>query len=101
MRALQRYHWPGNVRELENVIERAIITSHGSALQVLDRFDTFQDPESEQDVKALADLERDHILQVLKQTGWRIEGEKGAAAILGLNPSTLRARIRKHGLRCQ
>jgi DNA-binding NtrC family response regulator len=97
--ALQEYHWPGNVRELENVIERAVITSQGPVLQVLDRFDTFRDPGSEQDIKALADLERDHILQVLQKTGWRIEGEKGAATILGLNPSTLRARMRKCGLR--
>jgi PAS domain S-box-containing protein len=97
--ALQEYHWPGNVRELENVIERAVITSQGPALQVLDRFDTFRDPGGEQDIKALADLERDHILQVLQKTGWRIEGEKGAATILGLNPSTLRARMRKYGLR--
>jgi PAS domain S-box-containing protein len=97
--ALQEYHWPGNVRELENVIERAVITSQGPALQVLDRFDTFRDPGAEQDIKALADLERDHILQVLQKTGWRIEGGKGAATILGLNSSTLRARMRKYGLR--
>jgi PAS domain S-box-containing protein len=101
LNALQKYHWPGNVRELENVIERAVITSQGPVLQVLDRFDTFRDPGGEQDVKALADLERDHILQVLKKTGWRIEGGKGAATILGLNPSTLRARMRKYGLRRQ
>ena len=100
--ALQAYHWPGNVRELENVIERAIITSQGSALQVLDRFDTFPqaaEPVGPEDVKALADLEHDHIHQVLQVTGWRIEGPKGAAVLLGLNPSTLRARMRKYGIR--
>lgn len=96
--ALQEYQWPGNVRELENVIERAVITSHGPELQVLDRFDTFRDPGGEHDTPALADLERDHILKVLQKTGWRIEGKKGAAIIIGLNPSTLRARIRKYGL---
>ncbi|MGK2907506.1 MAG: sigma 54-interacting transcriptional regulator [Desulfuromonadales bacterium] len=101
LNSLHEYHWPGNVRELENVIERAVITSQGSALQILDRFDTFRDPGGVQDIKALADLERDHILQVLKQTRWRIEGKKGAATILGLNPSTLRARLRKYGLRRQ
>ena len=101
LNALQKYHWPGNVRELENVIERAVITSQGPVLQVLDRFDTFRDPGAEQDFKALADLERDHILQVLQKTGWRIEGEKGAATLLGLNPSTLRARMRKYGMRRQ
>ena len=97
--ALQHYHWPGNVRELESVIERAVITSQGSALQMLDRFESVSRgaaPASE--VKALSDLEYDHILRVLKQTGWRIEGNKGAAQLLGLNASTLRARIRKFGI---
>ena len=100
MKALQEYSWPGNVRELESVIERAVITSQGTTLQVLDRFDTF--PKAGEmngpDVKALADLEQDHILQVLKATGWRIEGKNGAALLLGLNPSTLRARMRKYGI---
>jgi formate hydrogenlyase transcriptional activator len=100
LNALQEYHWPGNVRELESVIERAVITSQGTKLQVLDRFDTFGKPgeTAGQDVKALAELERDHIFQVLQQTGWRIEGKNGAAVLLGLNPSTLRARMRKYGI---
>jgi formate hydrogenlyase transcriptional activator len=100
LNVLQEYHWPGNVRELESVIERAIIVSQGSALQVLDRLDTSlkaEEPAS-RDVKALAELEQDHILQVLQQTGWRIEGKNGAAGILGLNASTLRARMRKYGI---
>ncbi|MRR54140.1 MAG: response regulator [Deltaproteobacteria bacterium] len=100
MKALQEYSWPGNVRELESVIERAVITSPGTSLQVLDRFDTF--PKAGEanatDVKALAELEQDHILQVLKTTGWRIEGRNGAALVLGLHPSTLRARMRKYGI---
>jgi DNA-binding NtrC family response regulator len=101
--ALQQYHWPGNVRELENVIERAVITTQGTELQVLDRFDTFPATREQagQDVKALAELEQDHIRQVLQTTGWRIEGSKGAAVRLGLNPSTLRARMRKYGIRRQ
>ncbi|MGD0845241.1 MAG: sigma 54-interacting transcriptional regulator [Geobacteraceae bacterium] len=101
--ALQEYHWPGNVRELESVIERAIITSQGTALQVLDRFDTFRKTGdvSGEEVKVLAELEQDHILQVLRKTAWRIEGQNGAALLLGLNPSTLRARMRKYGLRRQ
>jgi PAS domain S-box-containing protein len=100
LNALQEYHWPGNVRELESVIERAVIISQGSALQVLDRFDTLRKPDNaaDQDVKALAELEHDHILQVLQKTGWRIEGKTGAALILGLNASTLRARMRKFGI---
>jgi transcriptional regulator with GAF, ATPase, and Fis domain len=100
MNVLQEYHWPGNVRELESVIERAVITSQGSSLQVQDRFDTARktDEPANGDVKALVELEHDHILQVLQKTGWRIEGKNGAAGLLGLNASTLRARMRKYGI---
>ena len=103
LNALQEYHWPGNVRELENVIERAVIISQGSALQVLDRFGTDRKEEVQpgDDIKALAELEQNHILQVLRKTGWRIEGQTGAAVLLGINSSTLRARMRKYGIRRQ
>jgi formate hydrogenlyase transcriptional activator len=100
MSSLQEYHWPGNVRELESVIERAVITSPGTSLQVLDRFVTLSktaEP-ANQNIKALVELEHDHILQVLRKTGWRIEGKNGAAILLGLNSSTLRARMRKFGI---
>jgi len=97
---LQNYHWPGNVRELESVIERAVIISKGPSLQVLDQFDNSQKPGElvGQDVKALIALEHDLIRQVLQKTCWRIEGKKGAAVVLGLNPSTLRFRMRKYGI---
>ena len=100
LNVLQEYHWPGIVRELESVIERAVITSQGNALQILDRFDTFQKKEETgtHNVKALVELEHDHILQILQKTAWRIEGKNGAAVILGLNASTLRARMRKYGI---
>ncbi len=100
MNTLQEYHWPGNVRELESVIERAVITSQGVTLQVLDRFaPALKRAESAREGSmALADLEHEHIFQVLQQTNWRIEGENGAAGILGLNPSTLRGRMRKYGI---
>ena len=100
LKHLQNYDWPGNVRELESVIERAVITSQGDSLEVLDRFAASR-PSAErggQGIKPLVDLERDHILQVLTKTGWRIEGDKGAAVILGINASTLRARMRKYGI---
>jgi transcriptional regulator with GAF, ATPase, and Fis domain len=97
---LQEYHWPGNVRELESVIERAVIITQGTALQVLDRFEVSQKTEvpAGHEVKALVELEHDHILQVLQKTSWRIEGKNGAAILLGLNASTLRARMRKYGI---
>jgi DNA-binding NtrC family response regulator len=101
LQVLQEYDWPGNVRELESIIERAVITSQGTGLQILDRFiNTLKtDEQQAQNGKGLAELQRDHILQALEKTGWKIEGEKGAATLLGLNPSTLRGRMRKDGIR--
>lgn len=100
LNALQEYHWPGNVRELESIIERAVIISQGNTLQVLERFDTTKNAEEQpsQEVKTLIEMERGQIVQMLQKTGWRIEGKNGAAVLLGLNPSTLRARIRKYGI---
>jgi formate hydrogenlyase transcriptional activator len=100
LNVLQEYDWPGNVRELESIVERAVITSQGTGLQILDRFENSL-PAGGQgalDGKCLAELERDHILQALEKTGWRVEGKQGAAAMLGLNPSTLRGRMRKDGI---
>jgi transcriptional regulator with GAF, ATPase, and Fis domain len=78
-----------------------VITSQGTQLQVLDRLEASRSigEQAAQDAKGLAELERDRILQVLRQTNWRIEGKNGAAAVLGLNPSTLRGRMRKEGIR--
>jgi transcriptional regulator with GAF, ATPase, and Fis domain len=100
LKNLQEYLWPGNVWELESVIERAVIISQGNTLQVLDRLETSRKTEEVvgQGVKALIDLERDYVLQVLQDAGWRIDGKNWAALLLGLNPSTLRARIRKLGI---
>ena len=98
--ALQAYHWPGNVRELESIVERAVIVSQGSTLQVLDFFEANFKPAEVpgQAVKPLVEMEYEHIMQALQSTNWRIDGKKGAALILGLNPSTLRARMRKYGI---
>jgi len=99
MQMLQGYYWPGNVRELEHVIERAVITSPEPVFQLADQLEQEPVKVEEGAPKGFELMAREHILQVLQKTGWKIEGEGGAAAILGLNPSTLRFRIKKLGLK--
>jgi len=95
------HDWPGNVRELENVIERALIMSGGALLDGSDLFS----PSAPKNIATtssegtLESMERAYIVRVLEGAGWQIEGERGAARILGLNPSTLRGRMRKLGIR--
>jgi formate hydrogenlyase transcriptional activator len=97
---LIRYTWPGNVRELENVIERAMILSHDPVLRIDDKALGSQDSSLEASPPAgLKELERQHILQTLILTNWHIEGPDGAAARLGLPPSTLRSRLKQFGIR--
>jgi len=99
LKKLVNHAWPGNVRELENVIERAVITTQGDTLQVLDQFSpSCAEPEPEDACQTLAELERAHILKTLKRTRGRIDGKGGAAERLGLHPSTLRGRMRKQGI---
>ena len=98
MKVLQDYPWPGNIRELESVIERAVILSPGPVLQLAERLEISPLLHSTT-VGTLEEAERDRILKVLTETRWRIEGKDGAAAILGLHPSTLRAKMQKLGIR--
>jgi transcriptional regulator of acetoin/glycerol metabolism len=95
---LQNYPWPGNVRELENVLERAVINSSGPKLRLVDELKT-QQKDLSTTQKTLEAVEREHIVRILEQTQWKVSGKKGAAEILGLNRSTLRARMRKLGIR--
>ena len=97
MDALQAYHWPGNVRELENVLERAVIDSSGPKLRLVDELKTRQ-KDLPAAPKTLEAVEREHIVRTLDQTQWKVSGRNGAAEILGLNRSTLRARMRKLGI---
>ena len=97
LQALQRYHWPGNIRELRNVIERAIIGCDGSVLHI--EAPVFSSRGLGANPKSLKALERDHVLAVLEQTGWRIRGPRGAAVILGLQPTTLENRMKRLGIR--
>ncbi len=100
MAALVRYDWPGNIRELQNLIERAMILTSGTVLRVpLAGLEprTGRDPVSRKD-RTLEDAEREHILAVLSETKWVLAGQRGAAARLGLNRSTLQFRMKKLGI---
>jgi PAS domain S-box-containing protein len=116
MERLVAYSWPGNIRELENVIERAVILSSGAELAVapelLPAIKLSADvpnppaPWSQQQAEdgvqrhaSLDDAQREHILTTLRRTEWRIDGPAGAAHALQLNPSTLRSRMKKLGIR--
>ena len=94
MDLLVRYEWPGNIRELQNVIERACVLSHGSRIDIADPAEVAGNGKLGSSLELDA-VEREHIYRVLESTGWRIEGPAGAAALLGLNPSTLRSRMKK------
>jgi len=97
MNALMNYHWPGNVRELENVLERAVINTSGKKLRLVDEL---KKPFREMLAghKTLEAVERDYIIQALEQSHWKVSGKSSAAEALGLNRSTLRARMRKLGI---
>jgi PAS domain S-box-containing protein len=99
MQKLQEHAWPGNVRELANVIERAVIYTQGNVLTFVDIFEQAKDQApSETVLKSLEEVEREYIVRILEHTSWRIEGPRGAAKLLGLNPSTLRTRMIKLGI---
>jgi formate hydrogenlyase transcriptional activator len=99
LNVLTAYAWPGNVRELQNVIERAVLLSPGSELELGDWFRQPMDSPDAPGVTTLHDLQRAHILKTLERTGWRVSGEGGAAQILGLKPTTLHARMAKLHIR--
>jgi PAS domain S-box-containing protein len=122
MERLAEYPWPGNVRELENVLERAVILTADSTLDIApDLLPTpatsaaaqeqpqapaatytlppaAAAPTAAQPPPSLEDVERDYILRVLGQTNWVLTGPRGAAKVLGLHPSTLRNRIKRLGI---
>ena len=101
MRRLVTYRWPGNVRELENVLERAVILATGPTLDLESDADLTTGPATpaaDLPAPSLEAIERRHILTVLRQTQWVIEGPRGAAQILGLHPNTLRSRLKKLGI---
>jgi predicted ATPase len=129
MESLMNYSWPGNIRELQNIIERGVVLSEGPILSLSRNFfpaasfgesgergdglaaqasaatPITASPSTDQKNPpapaplSLEETERRHILAVLEQTGWVIEGAKGAAKILNLHPNTLRGRLKKLGIR--
>jgi transcriptional regulator with GAF, ATPase, and Fis domain len=126
MERLCAYAWPGNVRELEHMIERAVILSSGPELDVspdalalpkvgagrplpierpraaiVSSYEREPQPRVVVDgeIRSLEAMEKDHIVAALDKVGWRIEGASGAAALLNMNPSTLRSRMKKLGIR--
>jgi formate hydrogenlyase transcriptional activator len=109
--ALARYDWPGNVRELQNVVERSAILSPGPVLDVEESLLSSHSPIPEAHSQAsptvraalgtkerLQEVERSHIISVLRTTDGVVGGGKGAAAILGLHPNTLRSRMKRLGI---
>ena len=123
---LKNYQWPGNIRELQNIIERGVVLAPGSVLTLdpallnpgasprqvavasatisgppptpLASPTTADKPEPESP-STLEEMERRHIVSVLEQAGWVIEGARGAARLLNLHPNTLRSRMKKLSIR--
>ena len=119
LQQLQTHAWPGNIRELENIIERGVIVSKGQWLELGDWFSPtlsaspktlshhdsetstvnhVSAPKTSSPPQTLEERERAHILEVLESVNWRVSGDNGAAAILGVNRTTLEARMKKLGI---
>jgi transcriptional regulator with GAF, ATPase, and Fis domain len=103
MDRLVAYDWPGNIRELRNVLERAVVLSHGPVLRLDELGGSLHDavpaPTVEGGARTLEEVEREHILRTLEACGWRLKGTGNAATQLGLNASTLHSRMKKLGIR--
>jgi formate hydrogenlyase transcriptional activator len=98
LKALASYDWPGNVRELEHLIERAVIVGQGSVLTIDELEQPLPNNGHENTPRTLADAERIHIIETLKQTNWVLAGTHGAAARLEMKRSTLQHRMKKLGI---
>lgn len=100
LRRLQEYSWPGNIRQLQNVLERAVILAQGRVIQAseIKLPQAALVAQSATQPQTLVEVERAHILEVLDRTHWSIAGRGGAAELLGMNPSTLRSRMKKYGI---
>jgi len=99
MDMLKNYSWPGNIRELENIIERSVIISQGHQLELGEWIAKEEPDGGSYQSFTLEQVEKEHIQKSLEKTNWRISGNKGAAKMLGLKPTTLEAKIKKLGIR--
>lgn len=97
LESLMTYSWPGNIRELENVIERAVIISKGSTLDLKDSLPRARKLDKQEFI-TLEENERSLIKRTLEKTNWRVSGERGAAKLLGIKRTTLEARMKKLGI---
>jgi formate hydrogenlyase transcriptional activator len=96
MEALRKWHWPGNVRELENLIERAVILSQASVLNVpISELRLVHSGKKDYSDRSLDEAERQHIIRVLKETGGKLSGPNGAARRLGLKRTTLQSKMQR------
>ena len=100
MTALTSYSWPGNIRELQNLIERAVILSRSSTLEIplAELKQSAEVVTGRTETAALETVEREHILRVLRESNWVIGGATGAAARLGMPRTTLNNKMRKLGI---
>jgi PAS domain S-box-containing protein len=100
MESIQAYHWPGNVREFENIIERAVVLTDCSTLQLDGQLDrSSKPPGKSENLPTLKEYEHSFIFKTLEECDWVIQGKHGAAKRLGIAPSTLRDRMKKHGIK--
>jgi transcriptional regulator with GAF, ATPase, and Fis domain len=95
MDQLANYDWPGNVRELHNIVERAVVLATGPIVHIDDSTARSGEAMEDTPIETLETMERKHIIRTLNETRWVVHGKKGAAEILGINPSTLRSRMEK------
>lgn len=96
--ALVVYNWPGNIRELENIIERSLIISQGRKLELGDWLNRKSTLAKRVSPVTMEECERNHIIAILEMTHWKVSGEKGAARILDLVPTTLESKMKKLGI---
>ena len=95
MNRLCDYEWPGNIRELKNVIERAVISSDIPTLKLDWFYNVIESNTQTATSASMEQMETAHIIKVLQECNWKINGEKGAAEKLQMHPNTLRSRMKK------